>query len=72
MARVVVTELAKRDVRHILSDLSERAGNRVAARYAQEFKAIYRRLRDLPAIGPPRPGLGPNCRIAIILPYLVV
>jgi plasmid stabilization system protein ParE len=39
MARVIVAERAKRDVRRILSDLYERAGYRVAARYADEFKA---------------------------------
>ena len=72
MARVVVTEFAKRDVRNILSDLSERASYRIAARYADEFKAVYRRLKELPAIGPSRSKLGPNCRIAIVLPYLVV
>jgi toxin ParE1/3/4 len=72
MTRVVVTELAKRDVRNILSDLSERASYRIAARYADAFKTVYRRLRELPAIGPPRSKLGPNCRIGIVLPYLVV
>jgi hypothetical protein len=36
MARVIVAERAKRDVRRILSDLYERAGYRVAA---DEFKA---------------------------------
>ena len=39
MARVIVTERAKRDLRRILSDLNERAGYNVAARYAIDFKA---------------------------------
>jgi plasmid stabilization system protein ParE len=39
MARVVVTNQAKRDLRRIFSDLNERAGYRVAARYAADFKA---------------------------------
>ena len=72
MTRVVVTEPAKRDIRNILSDLSERASYRIAASYAEEFKAVYRRLGEFPAIGPPRAKLGPNCRITIVLPYLVV
>ena len=72
MTRVVVTELAKRDVRNILSDLSERASYRIANRYADAFKTAYRHLGEFPAIGPPRSKLGPNCRIAIVLPYLVV
>ena len=71
MARVVVTEMAKHDVRRILSDLSERAGRRVAANYAAEFKAAYRRLGVFPDIGPPRPALGPKTRVAIILPTLL-
>lgn len=71
MARVVVTETAKHDVRRILSDLHERAGHRVAAKYADAFKAAYRHLGSSPQIGPPRPALGPSTRIVIILPDLV-
>jgi toxin ParE1/3/4 len=70
--RVIVTERAKRDVRRILSDLGERAGYDVAARYASDFKAAFRRLADFPASGPPRPVLGATTRIAIVLPYLVI
>ena len=72
MARVVVTNQAKRDLRSIFSDLNERAGYRVAARYAADFKATYRRLIDFPASGPSRPALGPKTRIAIVLPYIVI
>ena len=72
MAQVIVTERAKRDVRRILSDLNERAGYGVAARYAADFKATYRRLADVPAGGSPRPALGPDSRIAIVLPYIVI
>jgi len=72
MARVIVTERAKRDLRRILSDLNDRAGYSVAARYAIDFKAAYRRLIDVPAGGPPRPALGSKTRIAIVLPYIVI
>ena len=72
MARVVVTEPAKRDLRQLLSYLHEQAGPRVATRYAAEFKAVYRRLADIPAAGPPRPALGPSARVAIVSPYIVV
>jgi toxin ParE1/3/4 len=71
MARVFVAGPAKRDLRRILSDLNERAGYRVVARYAADFKTTYRRLADLPEIGPPRPALGVKVRIAIVQPYLV-
>jgi plasmid stabilization system protein ParE len=46
MARVVLTEPAKGDLRRILSDLNERAGHRVALRYAADFKMAYRRLEQ--------------------------
>jgi len=72
MARVIVTERAKRDLRRILSDLDERAGYGVAARYAADFKTAYRRLVSFPASGPTRPALGPKTRIAIVLPYIVI
>lgn len=72
MARVVVTDRAKHDLRRILSDLDERAGHRVAVRYATDFKTTYRRLADFPASGPPRPALGLKTRIAIVLPYIVI
>ena len=41
-------------------------------RYAADFKSVYRRLADFPASGPRRPTLGPNARIAIVLPYIVI
>ena len=72
MARVVVTEPARHDIRDILTDLSERAGYAVAARYAEDFKAVYRALAQFPGSGPPRPALGPNARIKIVYPYIVV
>jgi toxin ParE1/3/4 len=72
MARVIVTALARRDVRRILSDLYERAGLRVATRYATAFKTAYRRLATIPAAGPPRPALGPLARIAVVPPYIIV
>ena len=72
MARVVVTEPAKHDLRRILSDLNLKAGYRVAVRDAVDFKATYRRLADIPARGPLRPSLGRTARIAIVVPYIVV
>jgi toxin ParE1/3/4 len=72
MARVIVTDRAKRDIRRILSDLQDQAGYRVAERYADEFRAVYRRLAYAPAGGPPRPQLGHKTRIRLILPYVVI
>jgi|HubBroStandDraft_4_1064222.scaffolds.fasta_scaffold310669_1 toxin ParE1/3/4 len=72
MARVVVSDHAKRDIRRILSNLAERAGYRVAARYAEDFKATYRRLSHFPDSGPQRLELGTRVRIAIMHPYIVI
>jgi toxin ParE1/3/4 len=44
----------------------------VATRYAVEFEATYRRLAAFPGIGTPRPALGPQTRIAIVTPYVVI
>ena len=72
MARVIVTGPAKRDIRHILSDLAARAGHRIAERYGADFKATYHRLSSFPESGSPRPTLGANIRIALVLPYIVI
>lgn len=72
MATVLVTEPAKQHVRDILSDLNQRAGYAIASRYAVDFKAAYRALAQFPGSGPPRPALGPNARIKIVYPYVIV
>ena len=71
MTRVLVSALAKQDVRDILQDLSERAGHAVANRYAADFKHVYRSLVEFPAGGPPRRSLGRDARIKIVYPYVV-
>jgi toxin ParE1/3/4 len=72
MARVVITGPADADVAGIIAYLAEKAGRQVAARYFGAFDALYDRLADLPAIGPPRPALGPDARIALVHPFVVV
>jgi toxin ParE1/3/4 len=71
MTRVLVSALAKQDVRNILTDLSERAGHAVANRYAADFKSVYRSLAEYPEGGPARRSLGPDTRIKIVYPYVV-
>jgi plasmid stabilization system protein ParE len=36
------------------------------------FKGVYRDLAQWPGSGAPRPELGPNTRIKIVIPYLFV
>jgi plasmid stabilization system protein ParE len=72
MARVVVTRVAKQDVRKIITYLNDRAGLGVARRYAADFKNAYALLRHFPNSGPPRKSLGPFARSKIIHPYVVI
>lgn len=70
MARVLVTELAKADVRDTLTDLNFRAGFKVASQYASDFKAAYGAIAQFPGQGAPRPKLGPKTRIRVVSPYI--
>lgn len=72
MAHVVVTELASADQSAILTELFARAGRGTAAKYRSRFAACYDRLAAHPAIGPRRSALGPDIRIAIVIPYVVI
>jgi plasmid stabilization system protein ParE len=72
MTRVLVSVLARQDVRDILKDLSERAGHAVASRYAADFKSVYRSLVAFPEGGSPRRSLGADARIKIVYPFVVI
>jgi toxin ParE1/3/4 len=72
MARLVVTADAQADMRDILSYLEREAGPRVTADYARRFRTTIERLTDLPEIGPRRPHLGPDTRIGIVWPYVLI
>jgi toxin ParE1/3/4 len=72
MTRLVVTAEADSDASDILDYLRREAGARVAADYGRRFGLTLERLVDLPQTGAPRPALGPNARIAIVSPYLLI
>ncbi len=72
MTRVVVASIADDDTAEILSYLAVQAGPRIAVRYARMFEGLYERLAIYPDSGPARPALGPNVRIGIVLPYIVI
>jgi plasmid stabilization system protein ParE len=72
MTPVVVSPKADADVDNMLERLAGLAGPAVARRYAQELEAIYERLAMFPASGARRKSLGPDTRIAILSPYVVV
>ena len=71
MARLVVSATAHSDIRGIIDDLEERAGRRIALRFALDFDATFERLAAMPGIGSPRPALGPGVRMAMVEPYLI-
>lgn len=72
MARLVVTELADRDLATIVVYLANEAGAATAGKYFERFDALYERLTDFPGLGAPRPLLGDEVRISTVPPYVVI
>lgn len=72
MARIIVTDTASADQATILSYLHEQAGLRTAIKFRGLFSALYDRLADHPASGPSRPALGPDIRVGIVFPYIII
>lgn len=72
MARVVVSSLADADTAAILTYLSINAGPRVAARYNGLFESFYDRIEAFPGCGLRRPVLGPDIRIGIASPFIII
>jgi toxin ParE1/3/4 len=72
MPRVIVTPRADADIVAILDYLTRTAGTRVAAKYADTLNAAIAGLEDMPGTAAPRPALGPNMRITVVKPYLII
>ena len=72
MARVVVSSNADADTDSIFAYLTTSTGGSVAAKYISLFESLYERLADHPASGPRRAALGPDIRIGIVSPYIVI
>jgi toxin ParE1/3/4 len=72
MARVVVSLLAQADTDYIATNLTDKAGHRVAAKYTASFEALYERLAAHPGSGAPRTSIGRHVRIGIASPYIVI
>jgi len=72
MARVLVASLADDDMAAILTDIAREAGTSAALRYYHRFERLLDRLARHPAIGAPRPALGPDTRIGVVAPYVVI
>src|SRR5712691_2970709 len=72
MTPVVVSPRADADTDDMLKRLADLAGPSVVRRYERELRAIYERLAMFPGSGARRRSLGPNARIAVLSPYVVV
>jgi plasmid stabilization system protein ParE len=72
MTRLVVTADAENDTNVILAYLEREAGGRVALDYGRRFIQTLERIVGFPESGVPRPALGPDARIAIVSPYLLI
>ena len=72
MTRLLVTADADSDFNDIISYLQQNAGARVAQNYTRRFNATLDGLLLFPQTGSPRPGLGPNVRIAVVSPYILI
>jgi toxin ParE1/3/4 len=72
MTRLFVTADAEADTSEILAYLAREAGHLVAEDYGGRFRTTIERLVVMPETGAPRPALGPNARIAIVYPYVLI
>ena len=72
MARIVYTSLAYADSAEILNDLLAKSGRFTAVKFDSQFEQLFDRLADFPDSGAPRPAIGPDIRIGIVAPYVVI
>lgn len=72
MARIVFTGLAEADIAEIQADLAAVAGRRLVLKYDGAFERLFDRLAKFPLSGAPRLGLGPDIRIGVVSPYVVI
>lgn len=72
MTRLIVAADAKTDLDDILGYLEREAGAETAVAYSERFTETLERLIQFPRSGAPRPALGDNARVSILLPYLLI
>ena len=71
MAQVRLSTVAQADFDEILDYLTQAAGTRTAADYAERLRASVNRIAEFPGLGSPRRSLGPQTRATSVDPYLI-
>ena len=72
MTRLIVSREAETDLDKVLDYLEQEAGARTALSYAQRFRKSIEFIAEYPGGGAPRPALGPNARISIVYPDVLI
>jgi toxin ParE1/3/4 len=72
MAPVSFTAAADADAAGIFDDLYAKAGKSTVVKYRAALRTLYEHLAEFPDSGAPRPKIGPNIRIGIVHPYVVI
>ena len=72
MTRLVVTSNAEDDLNKILDYLKGKAGALVAEEYGLKFLTSIERLANFPGVGSRREAFGPNARVVVVPPYVLI
>jgi toxin ParE1/3/4 len=72
MTRLVVSRDAESDMASILTYLEQEANAVVAEDFGRDVRHALLRLIQFPDSGAPRPELGPDARVAVVYPYLLI
>jgi len=72
MTRLVIAMIADADRTEIIEDLAAKAGAFTARKYGDRFERIYDRLELYPQSCALRPTLGPEIRVAVVTPFVII
>jgi plasmid stabilization system protein ParE len=72
VTRLVVSRNAENDMARILTYLEDEANAIVAEEFGRDVRRSLLRLIRFPGSGAPRPELGPDTRVVVVYPYLLI
>jgi plasmid stabilization system protein ParE len=70
--RLLVTRNAENDMARILAYLEDEANAIVAEEFGRDVRRTLLPLMKFPDSGAPRPELGPDARVVVVYPYLLI